>query len=268
MRYTKYSTRNLEEQDAYMWDAADFDLLINNFIPNRTITHLFPKYLKDDAHILEGGCGNGSWVKYLNDKGYNCIGTDINDVILETAKKEKLNIMKDDILNMSFDDNTFDAYLSLGVIEHWKEGPQKAIKEAYRVIKPGGYFFVSTPCNHLIRKLFNHPLRDMVNLFFKILGKKLYFVEYRFERHELRQFMIDGGFDVVESLPNDYRLDSNEYSFGMYTDWPWLRDRKVKYRLNFLGRITKAILKSINPFWAVSGIMVVAQKPLSQDLQN
>ena len=75
--------------------------------------------------------------------------------------------------------------------------------------------------------------------------------------------MIDGGFDVIESLPNDYRLDSNEYSFGMYTDWPWLRDRKVKYRLNFLGRITKAILKKINPFWAVSGIMVVAQKPLN-----
>ena len=96
---------------------------------------------------------------------------------------------------------------------------------------------------------------------FKILGKKLHFVEYRFERHELRQFMVDGGFDVVESLPNDYRLDSNEYSFGMYTDWPWLRDRKVKYKLNLLGRITKAILKFFNPFWAVSGIMVVAKKP-------
>ena len=46
---------------------------------------------------------------------------------------------------MSFPDNHFDAYLSLGVIEHWEEGPQQAIDEAYRVIKPGGYFFVSTP---------------------------------------------------------------------------------------------------------------------------
>ena len=140
MRYTKYSIRSLEEQDAYMWDAADFDLLLNNFIPNRTITHLFPKYLKNGARILEGGCGNGSWVKYLNNQGYDCIGTDINEVILEVAKKEKLNIMKDDILNMSFADDSFDAYLSLGVIEHWEEGPQKAINEAFRVIKPGGYF--------------------------------------------------------------------------------------------------------------------------------
>ena len=264
MRYKKYSFRDLEQQDSYMWDAAEFELLLNKIIPNRTITPLFDKYLNPGDKILEGGCGNGAWVQYLNDQGYECIGTDINEVILDVAKKENLNVIKDDILNMSFADDTFHAYLSLGVIEHWEDGPQKAIAEAYRVIKPGGYFLVSTPCNNLIRKLFNHPLRDLVNICYKILGIDLHFVEYRFERHELKQFMIDGGFNVVETLANDYKLESNEYSFGMYTDWPWLRDRKVKYRLNALGQITKAILKFINPFWAVSGIMVVAQKPLSK----
>ena len=264
MRYKKYSFRDLEQQDSYMWDAAEFELLLNKIIPNRTITPLFKKYLNPGDKILEGGCGNGAWVQYLNDQGYECIGTDINEVILDVAKKENLNVIKDDILNMSFADDTFHAYLSLGVIEHWEDGPQKAIAEAYRVIKPGGYFLVSTPCNNLVRKLFNHPLRDLVNIFYKILGIDLHFVEYRFERHELKQFMIDGGFNVVETLANDYKLESNEYSFGMYTDWPWLRDRKVKYRLNALGQITKAILKFINPFWAVSGIMVVAQKPLSK----
>jgi len=264
LRYTKYSFRDLEQQDSYMWDAAEFELLLNKIIPNRTITPLFNKYLNPGDKILEGGCGNGAWVQYLNDQGYECVGTDINEVILDVAKKENLNVIKDDILNMSFADDTFHAYLSLGVIEHWEDGPQKAIAEAYRVIKPGGYFLVSTPCNNLVRKLFNHPLRDLVNIFYKILGRDLHFVEYRFERHELKQFMIDGGFNVVETLPNDYKMESNEYSFGMYTDWPWLRDRKVKYRLNALGQITKAILKFINPFWAVSGIMVVAQKPLSK----
>tara|TARA_X000001036_G_C20631094_1_gene787233 strand:- start:761 stop:1555 length:795 start_codon:yes stop_codon:yes gene_type:complete len=264
LRYKKYSFRDLEQQDSYMWDAAEFELLLNKIIPNRTITPLFKKYLNPGDKILEGGCGNGAWVQYLNDQGYECVGTDINEVILDVAKKENLNVIKDDILNMSFADDTFHAYLSLGVIEHWEDGPQKAIAEAYRVIKPGGYFLVSTPCNNLIRKLFNHPLRDLVNICYKILGIDLHFVEYRFERHELKQFMIDGGFNVVETLANDYKLESNEYSFGMYTDWPWLRDRKVKYRLNALGQITKAILKLINPFWAVSGIMVVAQKPLSK----
>ena len=193
MRYKKYSFRDLEQQDSYMWDAAEFELLLNKIIPNRTITPLFKKYLNPGDKILEGGCGNGAWVQYLNDQGYECVGTDINEVILDVAKKENLNVIKDDILNMSFADDTFHAYLSLGVIEHWEDGPQKAIAEAYRVIKPGGYFLVSTPCNNLIRKLFNHPLRDLVNICYKILGIDLHFVEYRFERHELKQFMIDGG---------------------------------------------------------------------------
>ena len=38
MRYTKYSFRDLEAQDAYMWDGAEFDLLLNEIIPNRSIT--------------------------------------------------------------------------------------------------------------------------------------------------------------------------------------------------------------------------------------
>ena len=90
MRYKKYSFRNLEKQDEYMWSAFDFELSLNQMIPNRTITPLFNKYLNIGDKILEGGCGNGAWVKYLNDKGYDCIGTDINEVILDVAKKRKI----------------------------------------------------------------------------------------------------------------------------------------------------------------------------------
>ena len=94
MRYTKYSFRDLEKQDEYMWSAYDFELSLNQMIPNRTITPLFDKYLNNGARILEGGCGNGAWVKYLNNKGYDCIGTDINQVILDVAKKENSGIIQ------------------------------------------------------------------------------------------------------------------------------------------------------------------------------
>ena len=110
-----------------MWDAFDFDLSLNQMIPNRTITPLFNKYLNDGDKILEGGCGNGAWVQYLNNKCYDCVGIDINEAILDVAKKENLNILKDDILNMSFPDNHFHAYLSLGVIEHWEKALKKQL---------------------------------------------------------------------------------------------------------------------------------------------
>ena len=261
MRYVKYAPRTLEEQDAYMWEAAEFDFLVNEYIPNRSITPIFEKYLIDGASILEGGCGNGSWVKYLNDKGYDCIGVDINEVILKVAEQEQLNIKKDDIEKLSFLDNTFDAYLSLGVVEHNVEGPECAIREAYRVLKPGGYFLVSTPCNNWLRKLVNHPLRDVLNLYYRLKGRKLHFVEYRFERAELKEYIKKENFNIVEVVPNDYRLDSNEYCTGLSTDWPFLRDPTSKYRLNALGRMMKAILKHVSPYLVISGVLIVAQKP-------
>ena len=245
-----------------MWDSAEFNFLLKEIIPNRSISHLFDKYLKKKSNILEGGCGNGAWVKFLNDNNFNCTGVDINKAILKIAEENNLNIKYDNIENLSFTDDTFDAYLSLGVIEHNVDGPQNAISEAFRVIKPGGYFFVSTPCNNIFRKIFNHPLRDLLNIFYRLRGRKLYFVEYRFERRELVSHVKNGGFDIIETIPNDYRLDSNLYSFGLYTDWPFLRSKKKKYQLNMFGQAVNWLLKSISPLLSVSGILVVAKKPV------
>ena len=244
-----------------MWDSVEFNFLLKKIIPNRSVVHIFEKYLNKGDYILEGGCGNGAWVKYLNNIGYDCLGVDINDEILKIAKENDLNIRNDNIESLSFEKNTFNAYLSLGVVEHNVDGPQNAIKEAFRVIKPNGYFFVSTPCNNIFRKIFNHPLRDLLNFYYKLRGKELYFVEYRFERDELISYVKNGGFDILEYIPNDYRLDSNKYSFGLYTDWPFLRSKKQKYQLNMLGQVINWLLKTISPLLSVSGILIVAQKP-------
>ncbi len=49
-----------------------------------------------------------------------------------------------DVLRMPFADNTFDCVFCFETIEH-VENPFTAIKEIYRVLKPGGIFIGSTP---------------------------------------------------------------------------------------------------------------------------
>lgn len=49
-----------------------------------------------------------------------------------------------DIHDLPLEDNSIDAIICNAVLEHVEE-PQKAVKEMYRVLKPGGYCFIYTP---------------------------------------------------------------------------------------------------------------------------
>ena len=70
-----------------------------------------------------------------------------------------------DILDIRYPDSSFEAYISMGVVEHFEDGPVPALKEAYRVLKPNGLIFVSTPTVNVIRKLIRRPIRNAINAF-------------------------------------------------------------------------------------------------------
>ena len=54
-------------------------------------------------------------------------------------------VIQGDILDLKYPDAHFDAYISQGVIEHFEEGPQQALNEAWRVLKPDGLAFITVP---------------------------------------------------------------------------------------------------------------------------
>jgi ubiquinone/menaquinone biosynthesis C-methylase UbiE len=58
-----------------------------------------------------------------------------------------------DVNQLDFPSDYFAGYWSLGVIEHFYEGYEQALREMYRVIKPGGYAFITVPTMSLLRRL-------------------------------------------------------------------------------------------------------------------
>lgn len=262
MAYVKSSFRDPDLQNAYMWKDSSFESVLET-IRHRSITPVLSRHLAPNSLVLEAGCGNGAWLRWLTDVGHRAVGIDNNLRIITDGKGRRLWLVENDVLRKCFGDATFDACLSLGVIEHFPEGPQAPLAELRRVLKPGGLLFVSTPCNNLFRKLVNHPLRDLLNLAYRLRGRTLHFVEYRFERRELVEKVRAAGFEILETVPNDYRLDQNERSIGFYTDWPIFRANGEKWRLNGPGRIVFRALKAVSPYWVVSGILVVARKPVA-----
>jgi SAM-dependent methyltransferase len=112
---------------------------------------IFPyiqKYMPAPSKVLESGCGAGRYVKYLADRGWDVIGLEWDQEAVDMIKAywPEAKAVQGDSANSPFAENTFDGIISLGVIEHWIDGPSAPLHDIYRVLKPGAYAIVTAPC--------------------------------------------------------------------------------------------------------------------------
>ncbi|MFX1463602.1 MAG: class I SAM-dependent methyltransferase [Promethearchaeota archaeon] len=248
---------------------------------------IFLKYLNKNYKILDAGCGFGKWVIYLNQKGYDIIGIDNNELTIKKLKEfnNLLQVEIGNITKLMYPDNYFDVYISMGVIEHFEEGPTLALKEAYRVLKPNGLIIISTPTVNIVRKIFIQPILNIINRTYNIFTKvkdffekpkllkktdrnklkkkkrkKYYhFLEYRFTIKELHMFLNHSNFNVIETLPHDF-FDSKDHAIGLGLDFPFLRKRySVNFELNKIGKLISRIMEGISPWIATASILCVGR---------
>lgn len=66
-----------------------------------------------------------------------------------------------DIHDLPFEDNSIDAIVCIAVLEHVEE-PQKAVREMYRVLKPGGYCYIYAPF-----LFYYHPMKGYYSDFYR-----------------------------------------------------------------------------------------------------
>ena len=95
--------------------------------------------------ILDGGCGSGRLAFVLKKLGASeVIGIDVSAFAIETAERyrahldmDAISFMKGSLLELPFDDQSFDVIFTMGVLHHtpdWKGG----LTELIRVLKPEG----------------------------------------------------------------------------------------------------------------------------------
>jgi SAM-dependent methyltransferase len=104
------------------------------------------------------------------DRGYDYYGVDISKEVVKLARNNfngrvnKDHFLVGDIRKLPFKDNTFDYVFSFGTIEHIRENEQ-AVKEAFRVLKPGGVFI--TGINNKLDMWFSYFVNEATNRVFK-----------------------------------------------------------------------------------------------------
>ena len=113
--------------------------------PGKLCAHLFKILnLKAGMKMLEPGCGRGEFLSHFQRLGLEVTGLDISKEAQNFG--HGFDIFLCDIENnaMPFDNNTFDIIFSKSFIEHLHY-PERYLKEAYRVLKPGGLFVTLVP---------------------------------------------------------------------------------------------------------------------------
>ena len=91
---------------------------------------------------------------------------------------------------MPYLDNTFDAIYSMGTIEHFDES-DAAVREMWRVLKPGGRAIVGVPNRH------DPFLRPLLVAALSAIRLYHYGFEKSYSRRALRELMTSSGFEVV-----------------------------------------------------------------------
>lgn len=112
------------------------------------------KFLPIGSKILEGGCGSGFIVYALNKNKYKCIGLDYAEKTIDILKKAfpEMGFQLGDVRKLEYENNYFDGYWSLGVIEHFWEGYDKILTEMKRVIRNNGILFLKFPAISPLRR--------------------------------------------------------------------------------------------------------------------
>ena len=117
----------------------------------------------DNPKIIDVGAGTGKYSIYLNDLGYDVTAVELVKHNLMTLKSKNKDIKSylGNATNLSkFSDNSFDMVLLFGPLYHLitTEDKLKALKEAKRIVKNGGYILISYYMNEYA--IITHGFKD------------------------------------------------------------------------------------------------------------
>lgn len=115
-------------------------VILPNLYPHRKIAYVegIINDLPADKKILDAGCGEGVLVEKYRGWGKDIIGLDLN--------VSNDYVQKGDVLQMPFEQDSFDLVLFLDVIEHLNFYDQlPALQELKRVLKPEGRLIIPIP---------------------------------------------------------------------------------------------------------------------------
>ena len=146
-------------------------------------------HLPPGARVGEVGCGNARLLHELKQRGHDVAGTEYHaSVIGRVAKLTDVPILEGGAER--FEPGTFDAIISLDVLEHTHD-PQEFLRGHVTLLKPGGVMLLHTPVH-------DHPSEPYAYRASTLW--RLYHINL-FSRSLIERLFDGAGLDVVSAEP-------------------------------------------------------------------
>lgn len=142
--------------------------------------------LPERARVLDAGCGTGGMLALLKQRRpqWEIRGTDVDHKAVKHCRARGLTgVRHGSVCELPFDNESFDAVLSLDVLYHQRVDEGRAVEEMTRVLRPGGCLVLNVPAFEGLRGAHDQA----------VCGARRYEacqVRPLMERHNLRTQMI------------------------------------------------------------------------------
>lgn len=131
--------------------AKQYDIISVEFDDTRiriwnTVKNFLMNKENDKERLLDAGVGNGKNIIFANENGYDCIGFDISNNLLDICNNKGLNVYQEDILNITPRTyGLFDKIICIAVIHHLEslDIQKRALINLIKCLYTGGKLLVS-----------------------------------------------------------------------------------------------------------------------------
>lgn len=160
--------------------------------------------------VLDVGCGNGTFIRYLGTKGFPFVyGVEPNEMLLREMQRSDTDmyarIKQGFSTKLPYQDQEFDCIYFFNVLHHLKNTDEYylTMKEIDRCLRPGGIVVLLEPCNAWIYTLKRavtrilSPWSPLMSSIYGMMMEEKEPVTYFFRHHlGIRQLLLDMKYTV------------------------------------------------------------------------
>ncbi len=174
---------------------------------DRELLDRFADELKDKGLVCDVGCGPGQVARYLFERGVNVCGVDLSQGMIDEARvlNPEIKFTQGNMMSLDFEDKAFAGITAFYSLIHIpREDLVTALVELKRVLKANGLLFMAF---HI-----GVEIMHVEELWEEKINADFIF----FQTDEMRNYLTDAGFEVVEAIEREPYKDVEHQSRRSY----------------------------------------------------